>query len=252
MKKSLNLEVLILRIVLLRILISILCVLIAHSRYGLLAIDVCDSSAVTSVTTWCKFCDAVLNVCGSSCFNKTFHFQFRDWQLYSPALLSSLFPVDHEENNYDVKRLFSRSVPTPFVTGAQLAGLSEDVISNILDLELEDVQNDTLFVEFVSGELGHRAEPPLSHRYGGHQFGLWAGQLGDGRAHLIGEYVSHQDGSRWELQLKGSGKTPYSRDGDGRAVLRSSVREFLASEAMYHLGQLYLAGSAYLACCLLT
>ena len=67
------------------------------------------------------------------------------------------------------------------------------------------------------------------------QFGGWSGQLGDGRAHLLGAYANCR-GERWELQLKGSGKTPYSRHGDGRAVLRSSVREFLVSEAMYHLG----------------
>ena len=70
--------------------------------------------------------------------------------------------------------------------------------------------------------------------YGGHQFGNWAGQLGDGRAISIGEAV-HND-QRWELQLKGAGKTPYSRFADGRAVLRSSVREYVASEAMHHLG----------------
>ncbi|XP_063777728.1 protein adenylyltransferase SelO-like isoform X2 [Pseudophryne corroboree] len=67
------------------------------------------------------------------------------------------------------------------------------------------------------------------------EFGVWAGQLGDGRAHLISTYINRY-GERWELQLKGSGKTPYSRNGDGRAVLRSSVREFLCSEAMHYLG----------------
>ena len=75
----------------------------------------------------------------------------------------------------------------------------------------------------------------FAFRYGGHQFGSWASQLGDGRAHLLGEYKT-ADGKRWELQLKGSGKTPYSRRGDGRAVLRSSLREFLCSEAMFSLG----------------
>eukprot|EP00183_Erythrolobus_madagascarensis_P004776 CAMPEP_0185857186 /NCGR_PEP_ID=MMETSP1354-20130828/29377_1 /TAXON_ID=708628 /ORGANISM="Erythrolobus madagascarensis, Strain CCMP3276" /LENGTH=625 /DNA_ID=CAMNT_0028559453 /DNA_START=58 /DNA_END=1935 /DNA_ORIENTATION=- len=70
--------------------------------------------------------------------------------------------------------------------------------------------------------------------YGGHQFGNWAGQLGDGRALTLGETVV--DGQRWELQLKGAGKTPYSRFADGRAVLRSSLREYLCSEAMAALG----------------
>lgn len=76
---------------------------------------------------------------------------------------------------------------------------------------------------------------PYAMCYGGHQFGSWAGQLGDGRAISMGEYVNEK-GDRWEVQLKGAGKTPYSRFADGRAVLRSSVREFLCSEAMHFLG----------------
>ena len=73
-----------------------------------------------------------------------------------------------------------------------------------------------------------------AQRYGGHQFGNWAGQLGDGRAITLGEVET--DSGVLELQLKGSGVTPYSRFADGKAVLRSSIREFLCSEAMYHLG----------------
>jgi uncharacterized protein YdiU (UPF0061 family) len=75
---------------------------------------------------------------------------------------------------------------------------------------------------------------PLASVYGGHQFGMWAGQLGDGRAILLGE-IETAHGAR-ELQLKGTGRTPFSRMGDGRAVLRSSIREFLASEALHGLG----------------
>ena len=71
--------------------------------------------------------------------------------------------------------------------------------------------------------------------YAGHQFGNWAGQLGDGRAIALGELIG-TDGNRHTLQLKGAGPTPYSRSADGRAVLRSSIREFLCSEAMHHLG----------------
>ena len=76
---------------------------------------------------------------------------------------------------------------------------------------------------------------PYAANYGGHQFGHWAGQLGDGRAITLGETINAR-GERWELQLKGAGPTPYSRSADGRAVLRSSIREFLCSEAMHHLG----------------
>lgn len=76
---------------------------------------------------------------------------------------------------------------------------------------------------------------PYAMRYGGHQFGNWAGQLGDGRAISLGE-INDSEGQHWVLQLKGAGPTPYSRQGDGFAVLRSSIREYLCSEAMYHLG----------------
>ena len=90
------------------------------------------------------------------------------------------------------------------------------------------------FAQVFSGNRRVPGMEPFAACYGGHQFGHWAGQLGDGRALSLGEVV-HQ-GQRWELQLKGAGLTPYSRMGDGRAVMRSSVREFLCSEAMHHLG----------------
>ena len=90
----------------------------------------------------------------------------------------------------------------------------------------------------VEALAGNRVLPgmqPYSARYGGHQFGNWAGQLGDGRAITLGEVITERAG-RQMLQLKGAGPTPYSRTADGLAVLRSSVREFLCSEAMHHLG----------------
>lgn len=90
-------------------------------------------------------------------------------------------------------------------------------------------------VDALAGNLVSSTMKPFAARYGGHQFGGWAGQLGDGRAISLGE-VTSPAGSRWEIQLKGAGLTPYSRRGDGRAVLRSSLREFLCSEAMCWLG----------------
>lgn len=89
-------------------------------------------------------------------------------------------------------------------------------------------------VEVFTGNKIPSTSKPLAAVYSGHQFGHWAGQLGDGRAILLGN-INTSQGS-WELQLKGSGLTPYSRRGDGRAVLRSSIREFLCSEAMAGLG----------------
>ncbi len=94
------------------------------------------------------------------------------------------------------------------------------------------------FLQAFSGNRPPAAAQPLAAVYSGHQFGVWAGQLGDGRAILLGEVdaPAFAPTGKLELQLKGSGQTPYSRMGDGRAVLRSSIREFLCSEAMAALG----------------
>ncbi|XP_064632790.1 protein adenylyltransferase SelO-like [Lineus longissimus] len=151
--------------------------------------------------------------------------------------LSEVFPLDSENENYvrQVRNaVFSKTDPTPMKTAVKLAGTSADALVDILDLDVE-VGRSKDFLEFVSGLLTMPGYSPLAHRYGGHQFGYWAGQLGDGRAIMIGEYKNSK-GEKWELQLKGSGLTPYSRTADGRAVIRSSVREFLCSEAMYYLG----------------
>ncbi|KAA1262134.1 hypothetical protein LF1_46950 [Rubripirellula obstinata] len=108
-----------------------------------------------------------------------------------------------------------------------------DEVAALIGLSSEDVQSDD-FVQVFSGGKVPQGARPYAMCYGGHQFGNWAGQLGDGRAINLAE-VQHQ-GRRWTLQLKGAGETPYSRTADGLAVLRSSVREHLCSEAMFHLG----------------
>ncbi|XP_072010963.1 protein adenylyltransferase SelO-like [Engystomops pustulosus] len=159
--------------------------------------------------------------------------------LWSPTLDDDLakLPIDAIKANYVRKVkgcIFSQTFPTPYMSDVHLVAVSEDVVENLLDLDISVSHTDD-FLQFVSGGKSVSGFPPLTHRYGGHQFGVWVGQLGDGRAHLIASYIN-RFGERWELQLKGSGKTPYSRNGDGRAVLRSSVREFLCSEAMYYLG----------------
>lgn len=104
----------------------------------------------------------------------------------------------------------------------------------LLDLD-PAVFNDPRFVEVVAGHRPLEGFSPLAMVYSGHQFGVWAGQLGDGRALLIGQ-VRNRQGELWDVQLKGAGKTPYSRFGDGRAVMRSTIREYLCSEAMAALG----------------
>jgi uncharacterized protein YdiU (UPF0061 family) len=128
--------------------------------------------------------------------------------------------------------LFSAVVPTP-VAAPQLLAWSREV-AELLGLTSADVESPQ-FAEVFAGNVLLPQMQPIAVNYGGHQFGNWAGQLGDGRAISLGETLNAR-GERWELQLKGAGPTPYSRTADGRAVLRSSLREFLCSEAMHHLG----------------
>ncbi len=127
-------------------------------------------------------------------------------------------------------RLQSTPLPAPYLVCA-----SDEAAALI---GLDPAEFDTReFVDVFSGNAQLPGSSPLAAVYSGHQFGVWAGQLGDGRALLLGEAPAPgEPGGSLELQLKGAGKTPYSRMGDGRAVLRSSIREFLCSEAMAGLG----------------
>nr|XP_033470410.1 selenoprotein O2 isoform X2 [Epinephelus lanceolatus] len=105
----------------------------------------------------------------------------------------------------------------------------------LLGLTVQEVLGNPVGPEYLSGSRLLPGSQPAAHCYSGHQFGLFAGQLGDGAVMYLGEVESGTHG-RWEIQVKGAGVTPYSRDGDGRKVLRSSIREFLCSEAMAALG----------------
>ncbi len=128
--------------------------------------------------------------------------------------------------------LWSVIAPTPVAAPTVLAHSHEVAAS--LGLDATDAASPA-FAQVFGGNALLPGMQPYASNYGGHQFGNWAGQLGDGRAIALGEAVNAA-GERWELQLKGAGPTPYSRTADGRAVLRSSIREFLCSEAMHHLG----------------
>ena len=128
--------------------------------------------------------------------------------------------------------LYSRVDPTP-VESPQLLAHSAEMAAALGFSEAEVATPE--FAQLFGGNALLDGMQPYAANYGGHQFGNWAGQLGDGRAISLGETINAA-GERWELQLKGAGLTPYSRGADGRAVLRSSVREFLCSEAMHHLG----------------
>ena len=128
--------------------------------------------------------------------------------------------------------LWSPVAPTP-VAAPRLIAWSREM-ADLLGLGERELHSP----EWLAALSGNGLLPGMATYatcYGGHQFGSWANQLGDGRAIFLGEAVNAA-GQRFELQLKGAGPTPYSRRADGRAVLRSSIREFLCSEAMHHLG----------------
>jgi uncharacterized protein YdiU (UPF0061 family) len=128
---------------------------------------------------------------------------------------------------------FSEDRTPSGLADTRLVAVSADAAA-LLDLTPDQLARDE-FIRIASGTAMLRDMHPLAMLYGGHQFGVWAGQLGDGRAITLGE-VTNRRGEPWEIALKGAGQTAYSRFADGRAVLRSSIREFLASEAMDALG----------------
>ncbi|KAF9796651.1 hypothetical protein SFRURICE_012744 [Spodoptera frugiperda] len=141
---------------------------------------------------------------------------FKEWKFRSTPNYAAL-PID-ENPEYNVPMavkdaVFSKVPTEPLAGTLHLVCASDDALTDLLDLH-PSVAETADFINF---------------------FGHWADQLGDGRAHILGEYVNSK-GESWQPQLKGSGETPYSRFGDGRAVLRSSIREMIASEACYYLG----------------
>lgn len=123
--------------------------------------------------------------------------------------------------------------PTPFSRPPYLISFNP-AAAELIDLDPAEAARPE-FVGVFGGSLLVPGMEPLAMLYSGHQFGTYVPQLGDGRAILLGE-VRNDRGETWELQLKGAGMTPFSRDGDGRAVLRSTIREYLCSEAMHGLG----------------
>jgi uncharacterized protein YdiU (UPF0061 family) len=125
---------------------------------------------------------------------------------------------------------FFTAMPAEKVGARPLLLHANEAAAALIDLDTS-VFADPRFTAAMAGHLPLEGFESLAQVYSGHQFGVWAGQLGDGRALLVGQ-VRNGKGELWDIQLKGAGRTPYSRFADGRAVLRSSIREYLCSEAM--------------------
>ncbi len=123
--------------------------------------------------------------------------------------------------------------PTPFTSNPYLVSFNP-AAAKLIDLDPGEAKRQE-FAALFGGRMLAPGMDPLAMLYSGHQFGVYVPQLGDGRAILLGE-ATNACGERWDLHLKGAGMTPFSRDGDGRAVLRSTIREYLCSEAMHALG----------------
>ncbi|XP_076090895.1 protein adenylyltransferase SelO, mitochondrial-like [Mytilus galloprovincialis] len=153
---------------------------------------------------------------------------------FDNSALRSL-PIDTVTDNY-VRSVagacFSKVKPTP-VDKPSLVAVSQPALY-LLGIPPSEINRDD-FVQYFSGNRLLPGSDPAAHCYCGHQFGYFSGQLGDGATMYLGEVIN-KSGERWEIQFKGAGKTPYSRTADGRKVLRSTIREFLCSEAIHHLG----------------
>lgn len=152
--------------------------------------------------------------------------------LHFTSSFTKELPADKETENYtrQVKNAVFSFVKPHIFENPKLIIASKELLE---ELQIEDAESKD-FIELFSGKKLPQNVKPYAMAYAGHQFGQWAGQLGDGRAINIGELKGKS--KVWQIQLKGAGPTPYSRSGDGFAVLRSSVREFLISETMHHLG----------------
>lgn len=140
----------------------------------------------------------------------------------------------HFDNTYAhlPEAFYARVEPTP-LPNPVLVSFNPDA-ATLLDLNPDEAKRPE-FAGVFGGQFLIPGSEPVAMLYSGHQFGIYAGQLGDGRAILLGE-VRNGRGEKWDLHLKGAGQTPFSRDGDGRAVLRSTIREYLCGEAMHGLG----------------
>ena len=154
-------------------------------------------------------------------------------QLSGAPQLKTIHELNHDQSYANLPDNFFHRVAPEGLKDPYIIDFNEHA-AELINLS-HDQKNDADFLAYMSGNKVMPGTTPLAAVYSGHQFGHYVPQLGDGRAVLLTEIIN-EDGSRWDLQLKGAGLTAFSRQGDGRAVLRSTVREYLCSEAMHHLG----------------
>jgi uncharacterized protein YdiU (UPF0061 family) len=140
-------------------------------------------------------------------------------------------PILENSRRQVTEACFSYVIPKR-TSKPELLHVSPEMLES-LGLTEADAKSEQFLSVFIGNEILPNTKP-YAMCYGGHQFGNWAGQLGDGRA--INLFEVEYNYQNWALQLKGAGETPYSRSADGLAVLRSSIREYLCSEAIFHLG----------------
>jgi uncharacterized protein YdiU (UPF0061 family) len=156
---------------------------------------------------------------------------FKDLKFTNTAVNELRIDPNNSNETRQVNGFHYSLTPVSGLKNPKIVGISKPACE-LLDLDPTKLLDEA---DYLIGNKIPAQAKPISHCYVGHQFGNLAGQLGDGRAISLGDVQNHK-GEIWDIQFKGSGKTPYSRFADGRAVLRSSIREFLASEHMYFLG----------------
>eukprot|EP01084_Bolivina_argentea_P284988 488609_1 len=208
------------------------------------------STLLHTILAWSEFCTAVPYQLVDD--EITIHNWFESFNTHLKHNQINTLPIDQTVTNPNtnhipkqiINSIFSIVNPTA-IENPKLVSISENTLFETLNITFpsninlkHEIYN--ILIQIISGNMSiiNQYIPnitPYAHCYCGHQFGYFAGQLGDGRAISLGEYHTN-NGNIWELQLKGSGKTPFSRKGDGRAVLRSSIREYLMSEYMHYIG----------------
>jgi uncharacterized protein YdiU (UPF0061 family) len=148
-------------------------------------------------------------------------------KLHKAQLQHTYYETFKDQSDLHLSQVVPNGLQQPVLVSANRQ------LAEQLGIDADDL-NSPEFLNLMAGHIQSDNLNPIALVYSGHQFGVWAGQLGDGRAITLGEL--EKDGTLWDIQLKGAGTTPYSRFADGRAVLRSSIREYLCSEAMHGLG----------------